>query len=290
MLNCYRSPRGTGMPGSDSHLRKIRFGPYELDEAAHDLRKNGLSVRLQDQPWEVLRALLERPGEVVSREELRRRLWPDGTFVDYEHSLNKAVNKLRDALCDSADKPRYVETVARRGYRFVAAVEQEGPKEAPAPVIQAARSPRRAGWSAGVLGIAAGILVTGLWPVPAPRARVTQLTYGGRLQSGFLAVHGGRILYTSEGEQAPNQSAAQIWTEFWSISTDGGEPRREKMPFLNPEDEAWLRLADSRQGAILVGARAAGATRGKMWLAGFDGSKSRLIGEYFADSSYSVSP
>ena len=113
------------MPGSESQVRKIRFGAYELDEAARELRKNGLSIHLQDQPWEVLRALLERPGEVVSREDLRRRLWPDGTFVDYEQSLNKAVNKLREALCDSADKPRYVETVSRRGYRFVAAVELE---------------------------------------------------------------------------------------------------------------------------------------------------------------------
>jgi TolB-like protein/DNA-binding winged helix-turn-helix (wHTH) protein len=110
------------MPGSDGHPRMIRFGAYELDEASHELRKNGLRIHLQDQPWQVLCALLERPGEVVSRDELRRRLWPDGTFVDYEKSLNKAVNKLRDALCDSAETPRYVQTASRRGYRFVAPV------------------------------------------------------------------------------------------------------------------------------------------------------------------------
>ena len=111
------------MAGSGGHSGKVRFGAYELDGAARELRKNGVSVHLQDQPWEVLWALVERHGEVVSREELRRRLWPDGTFVDYEQSLNKAVNKLREALCNSADKPRYVETVARRGYRFVGTVE-----------------------------------------------------------------------------------------------------------------------------------------------------------------------
>ncbi len=116
------------MSGSEDHPRKFRFGPYELDEAARELRKNGQSIHLQDQPWEILRALVERPGEVVSREDLRRRLWPDGTFVDYEQSLNKAINKLREVLCDSADKPRYVETVTRRGYRFVAPVELEAPK------------------------------------------------------------------------------------------------------------------------------------------------------------------
>lgn len=110
------------MHGSDGHPRTIRFGAYELDEATHELRKNGLRIHLQDQPWEVLCALLERPGEVVAREDLRRRLWPDGTFVDYEKSLNKAVNKLREALCDSADNPRYVQTASRRGYRFVAPV------------------------------------------------------------------------------------------------------------------------------------------------------------------------
>jgi len=119
------------VPGSEDHPRKFRFGAYELDEAARELRKHGQSIHLQDQPWEILRALLERPGEVVSREDLRRRLWPDGTFVDYEQSLNKAVNKLREALCDSADRPRYVETLARRGYRFVAPVELELPKPKP---------------------------------------------------------------------------------------------------------------------------------------------------------------
>jgi TolB-like protein/DNA-binding winged helix-turn-helix (wHTH) protein/Tfp pilus assembly protein PilF len=126
------------MPGSDGHPRMIRFGAYELDEATHELRKNGLRIHLQDQPWVVLCALLERPGEVVAREDLRRRLWPDGTFVDYEKSLNKAVNKLRDALCDSAETPRYVQTASRRGYRFVAPVSfvsgvapGPGPDEAP---------------------------------------------------------------------------------------------------------------------------------------------------------------
>lgn len=275
------------MPGTEGHSRKIRFGTYELDEAARELRKHGLSVRLQDQPWEVLLALLERPGEVVSREDLQRRLWADGTFVDYEQSLNKAVNKLRDALCDSADKPRYVETVARRGYRFIAAVEQEGPKEVPAPVMDPPRWRRRPGWGAGVLGIAAGLLVTGLWPVPAPRTRVTQLTHGGRLQSHCPAVHGGRILYASEA-QAPRQLA----TEFWSISTEGGEPRRERMPFLNPEYAAWLIPVDNRQGFLLMGAQAPASvdTGGELWLAGFDGSKPRKIGESAVDSGYSVSP
>src|SRR5678815_5086796 len=97
----------------------IQFSVFELDLRAGELRRNGSKVRLQEQPLQVLVSLLERPGEVVSREELRGRLWPADTFVDFDHSLNAAVRRLRDALGDSAENPRFVETVARRGYRFL---------------------------------------------------------------------------------------------------------------------------------------------------------------------------
>ncbi|HET9267104.1 MAG TPA: winged helix-turn-helix domain-containing protein [Vicinamibacterales bacterium] len=99
----------------------LRFGAFELDERAHELRTGSTRIRLQDQPFEILRLLVRRPGEVVTREELRRQLWPDGTYVDFEHSLNAAVKRLRAALGDDADNPRFVETLPRRGYRFVAA-------------------------------------------------------------------------------------------------------------------------------------------------------------------------
>jgi len=102
----------------------FRFGLYELDGGTGELRKDGkLRPRVQGQPLEVLLHLLAHPGDVVTREELRRRLWPADTFVDYDHSLNTAVNKLRDALSDSADNPRFIQTISRRGYRFIAAVE-----------------------------------------------------------------------------------------------------------------------------------------------------------------------
>ena len=102
-------------------LRK--FGIFEVDLRARELRKGGIRIRLQDQPFEILSVMLERPGDVVTREELRERLWPKGTFVDFEHSLNAAVKRLRAALGDDADNPRFVETLHRRGYRFIAAVE-----------------------------------------------------------------------------------------------------------------------------------------------------------------------
>ena len=100
-----------------------RFGTFEVDLRARELRKGGIRIRLQDQPFEILAMMLERPGEVVTREELRQRLWPAGTFVDFEHSLNAAVKRLRAALGDEADNPRFVETLHRRGYRFIAPVE-----------------------------------------------------------------------------------------------------------------------------------------------------------------------
>src|SRR6478735_12258165 len=101
----------------------LRFGVFELDVRAGELRKHGLRVRLQEQPFQILAILLERSGEVVTREELQRRLWPADTFVDFDHGLNKAINKIREALGDSAESPRFVETVARRGYRFIADVK-----------------------------------------------------------------------------------------------------------------------------------------------------------------------
>jgi DNA-binding winged helix-turn-helix (wHTH) protein len=99
--------------------RVIRFGSFEADLRSGELRKQGLRLKLRDQPFHILIMLLERPGELVTRDELRERLWPADTFVDFDHSLNTAVNKLREALGDSATTPRYIETLARRGYRFI---------------------------------------------------------------------------------------------------------------------------------------------------------------------------
>jgi len=107
---------------SDSGPRTIQFGDFEADLRAGELRRDGSRIKLQEQPFRVLTLLLEHPGEVVSREELRNRLWPADTFVDFDHSLNAAIRRLRDALGDSAEDPKFVETVARRGYRFLAPV------------------------------------------------------------------------------------------------------------------------------------------------------------------------
>src|SRR5437868_5000372 len=105
----------------------VLFDAFELDVRAGELRKDGARIRLQEQPFQVLLMLLERPGEVVLREEIRKKLWPNDTIVEFAPSINAAIQRLRDALGDSADEPRYVETVARRGYRFIGELRLEEP-------------------------------------------------------------------------------------------------------------------------------------------------------------------
>src|SRR6201981_4001551 len=103
----------------------LRFATFEVDLRAGELRKQGKRIKVQEQPFHVLTVLLQRPGEVVTREELRNQNWPPDTFVDFDNSLNTAINKLREALGDSADNPRFVETLPRRGYRFIAPVTSD---------------------------------------------------------------------------------------------------------------------------------------------------------------------
>src|SRR5215475_11875420 len=111
------------MEGVADSTHIVRLGVFELDLRAGDLRKNGLKIKLQDQPFQVLAMLLRHPGEVVTREELQKAVCPADTFVDFDRGLNKAINKIREALGDTAATPRFIETLPRRGYRFIASVE-----------------------------------------------------------------------------------------------------------------------------------------------------------------------
>ena len=105
----------------------LRFGSFEANLRAGELRKRGLKVRLQDQPFQILVMLLERPGELVTRQEIHQKLWPADTFVGFDHGLNNAINRLRDALGDSAETPRFIETLPRKGYRFIGLVTEDEP-------------------------------------------------------------------------------------------------------------------------------------------------------------------
>jgi DNA-binding winged helix-turn-helix (wHTH) protein len=128
------------------NARPIRFGAFEVDVHTGELRKQGVRIKLREQPFQILQLLLERPGEVVSRDELQKRLWPGDTFVDFDRGLNKAVNHLRDALGDSAESPRFIETLPKRGYRFIASVSSgfsNGHSIEPTPEPQQALVGRR---------------------------------------------------------------------------------------------------------------------------------------------------
>jgi DNA-binding winged helix-turn-helix (wHTH) protein/predicted Zn-dependent protease len=144
----------------------LRFGVFEVDVRSGELRKQGVRIKLQDQPFHVLTVLLQRPGEVVTREELRNQNWPADTFVDFDNSLNTAINKLREALGDSADSPRFIETLPRRGYRFIAPVTGvDGTTRGTAAGVGAATRPRRRKMAVtvAVLLFAAGIAGGLLW-------------------------------------------------------------------------------------------------------------------------------
>src|SRR5215510_3358869 len=142
------------MPETKSSLRLVRFGAFEADLRTGELRKDGLKLKFSGQPFQVLAMLLERPGAVVTREELQKRLWPD-TFVDIEHNLNTAINKIREVLGDSAESPRFVETLPRRGYRFIGEVERPVEPAVPVLTVKPDRgSQSRQAW----LKIAAGVV------------------------------------------------------------------------------------------------------------------------------------
>src|SRR2546430_3321781 len=122
----------------------LRFGVFEVDVRSGELRKQGVRIKLQEQPFHVLAVLLQRPGEVVTREQLRSENWSADTFVDFDNSVNTAINKLREALGDSADNPRFVETLPRRGYRLLAGVQEQDRATAPEAVLPVGVTGRRA--------------------------------------------------------------------------------------------------------------------------------------------------
>src|ERR1700756_2413869 len=175
------------MAQSATNPRTVRFGIFELDLDARELRKSGVRIKLQEQPFQILAMLLERPGVIVTREELQKKLWPGDTFVDFDLSLNSAVKKLRQALSDDSENPRFVETLYRRGYRFVAPVNGHSDADqislvesglasaAPAPPAPMAAS-RPAIWRRDfvfylgipLVFIVAAILVLRLIPSPQP--------------------------------------------------------------------------------------------------------------------------
>jgi Tol biopolymer transport system component/DNA-binding winged helix-turn-helix (wHTH) protein len=213
----------------------IRFGVFEFDPRAEELRKSGLKLRLRGQAFQVLAMLLEHPGEVVTREDLQQRLWPKGTFVDFDHGLNTAINKIREVLGDSAESPRFVETLARRGYRFIAAVENSGREiqtEKASPEAEK-EPPHRRSWWAGRLVwlIALSVLVMagmawlylsrfGSRSLILPPMKVVRLTsFPGKETEPVLSPDGKMVAFVWDGEKGDN-------ADIYAMLVDSGKPVR----------------------------------------------------------------
>jgi Tol biopolymer transport system component/DNA-binding winged helix-turn-helix (wHTH) protein len=214
------------MASQPSSPTLLKFGPFELHSQSGELQKNGIRIRLSGQPLRILLLLLERPGEVVTREELRQQIWGDGTFVDFESGLNAAVNKLRRALNDSAEKPRYIETISGRGYRFIGVLNPAAPppdQPATVPSMPVPNVPRRRAvwWLAAAAAIVAMFALG--WrlrtpPPPPPHWQFTQLVAEGENSDSPAVSRDGKLLaYSSDKHGMRDLYVKQI---------TGGQPIR----------------------------------------------------------------
>lgn len=233
--------------------RTVRFSGYELDPVKSELRRYGVRIKLQDQPLKLLVALVERPGEVLSRAELQELIWGAETFVDFDRGLNAAMNRLRAALGDSAERPRYIETVARRGYRFIGELETAGePEEAPAATAAPPQESgaRRWRWTAvAAAGVAAVLAIGGyrtMRDIGAGRERVSPLTalLGTETMPSF-SPDGTQLAYVWNGEKERNADiyVKVVGTEAaLRLTSDGGA---DLFPSWSPDGKhiAFVRVS-----------------------------------------------
>jgi DNA-binding winged helix-turn-helix (wHTH) protein/Tol biopolymer transport system component len=263
------------MPETQSRSPLVRFGTFEADVQTGELRKDGVKLKFSGQPFQVLAILLERPGEVVTREELQKRLWPD-TFVDVERNLNTAINKIREVLGDSAENPRFVETLPRRGYRFIAQVEGDIPAAEPPADSPQPGKPSRWGKSlyfgVGILG-AVVVLVTALvlWRTavrnsrPPRVVRFTRLTSDGERKIGPLVSDGGRAYF--------NEWLADGRLILAQVSVNGGEV----VPLAVPLHAPFVQDI-SKDGTELLVANEEGLQGRSIWIQPVAGGSPHRVG------------
>jgi DNA-binding winged helix-turn-helix (wHTH) protein/WD40 repeat protein len=271
------------VPESAQKARVMQFGVFEVDLQTGELRKSGSKIKLQEQPFQILALLLERPGKAITREELRQRLWPADTFVDFDHSLNSAVKKLRQALGDDSDNPRFVETLPRRGYRFIVPVKGEVPSSDQLAEEVPPTRPKNRGRHlySGLVVLGAVIVIVGalaLWKmVPrtpgAPKVlRFIQLTNDGQAKFGPMATDGSRI-YFNEVLPGPRNLIVQV-------STKGGEAVPLSVPLKQP------RVLDlSREGTELLVANDEGNRLSSLWVQPVAGGSPRRVGTVLVDDA-----
>lgn len=269
------------MPGHDGNLRqRIRFGLYELDLVARELRREGVVVKLQDRPFEVLAILIEHPGEVITRDEFRQRLWPADTFVDFDASLNTSINKLRQALSDNAENPRFIATAGRRGYRFIAPASVED-AAVPPQVTDARPNDKdlRRIWLFAALGIGIVALVVigviGLGrPEPVPKVvDLVQITHDGMLDPwGKLTTDGARIFYLDH--------AGSHWT-LMEAPASGGEAQPFPQP---PQNTRVVDIAPDRS-SLLSFTFFGRSNDLPLWLTPIVGGPPRRVGNIVADDA-----
>jgi DNA-binding winged helix-turn-helix (wHTH) protein len=240
----------------------FQFGAFEFNPRTRELRKHGVRIKLQEQPLQVLTLLLEHPGEVVTREEIQKRLWPEGTYVDFDNAINNAVRKLREALSDSPENPRFVETLARRGYRFIAPVWQSAsnssfrgtlsrfpsqtvplPQGTPKPelVIKPERTQRRHRYFAlGLVALAIGLIVaTVLWTTRTTHQRVETefhsiplTSYPGTESGPSFSPDGTRVAFSWDG---PHEDNLDVYVKL----VGAGDPVRLTKHPADDHDPAW---------------------------------------------------
>ncbi len=254
------------------HTGVVRFGPFEVDLEEGVLRKHGVRVKLQAQPFQVLVALLEKPGTVVARDQLRRRLWPDDTFVDFEHGLNAAVTRLRQALGDSAEQPRYIETWSKRGYRFTAQVQGQVVETEKVAASVPLTPPQ---WKHWVWFAAAGLLAAsgaGAFFLSSQRTAptgqpLTLTTFRGREINPALSPDGTRVAFAWDGEKQDN-------FDIYVMPVPSGAPLRLT---TDPADD--VRPAWSPDGRTLAFLRRLGSDRGELLLVPVEGGPEHKLRE-----------
>jgi Tol biopolymer transport system component/DNA-binding winged helix-turn-helix (wHTH) protein len=280
--------KGCRMPGDQNTQTVIRFGSFEADLQTQELRKRGKRLRLPGQSFRILKMLLERPGELVTREELRAALWPSDTFVDFEHGLHAGVNRLREALGDSADSPRLVETLPRRGYRFIGAVSPAPsvPRPSldyvsaaqPEPVVEtnrpAAARPARLMIGAGVLAAAACTLaVAFIYPRFRPREApstfipVPFTAFPGMEKSPVFSPDGSRIAFAWTGDPASGGGGFDLYAKAIGSET---------LLRLTHHPSDWIAPAWSPDGTQIAFHRVAGPETGIYVVPALGGAERKL--------------